>query len=333
MPTLYVFKEGSYLRKEGERLKVTFEKRVIADVPLLNVTQVALFGPIQISTQALAALLQRNIDVVFLTKAGRFKGRVEGVLSKNSILRKAQLRASENEEKCVEIAKKLVFGKLCNMKTLLLRHCRQGVEEPMNKSIEQINESLKKLEKAKSLEEVRGSEGTGSSFYFYAFKYFLKKDNFSFQGRLRRPPRDPVNALLSFGYTLLFKDMVSICELVGLDPYVGFLHSIKYGKASLALDLMEEWRPVIVDTLVLSLINKGKIKADDFEESSVLGVKIKEQAKKSFVEAYEAKKLSTIKHSVLKQNLSYWRAMELQARILAKVVSGQIGFYKPFLIR
>lgn len=334
MATLYISQEGSYVRKEGERIKVIFEKNVLVDVPLLKVTQVALFGPVQVSTQALTELLKRDIDVVFLTKSGRFKGRLESQYSKNAVLRLAQLKTFEEKNKRLEIAKTFVFGKLSNMKTLLLRYSRYDFNRKIDSVLKQLSKSIKNLSHSETLEQVRGCEGAGSSFYFYAFKKFLKSNDFKFEGRIKRPPKDPINALLSFAYTLLFKDVISICELVGFDPYIGFLHSIKYGKAALALDLMEEWRPVIVDTLILSLINRGSIKIEDFEKcGSTMGIRIKEKAKRSLIEAYEKKKNSSFKHPYLGQKTSYWKALEIQARILARVVLGRLPTYKPFLIK
>ncbi len=336
MATFYIFKEGSYIRKEGERLKITFEKSVIADIPLLKVNQVALFGPVQISTQALAELLKRDINVVFLTKSGKFRGRLQTGFSKNSILRINQFKNALNEKKRVEFAKSFVFGKLSNMKTLLLRHRREALCKPnkvINFAIQQLNKSIKSLKIFSNLDQVRGCEGAGSSVYFYAFKDLIKSADFDFNGRFKKPPKDPVNAMLSFLYTLLFKDIISICELVGFDPYVGFLHSEKYGKASLALDLMEEWRPVMVDALVLSLINKREVKPDSFQEDLSLGVRIKEDALQKIIESYERKKNSLIKHPLFKESTSYWKAMEAQARILEKAILGKIPNYKPFLIK
>lgn len=332
MSTLYVLKEGSYLRKEGERLKVTYDGQVIYDVPMLKIDQVALFGPCQISTPAMLELLKRNIDVVFLTRSGSFRGRLQTVFSKNSILRRNQFAACLDDNFRLEIARKFILGKLMNMKTILMRSNRRLNSDHLNYAVERIDCSIKKLTKSKSVDEARGYEGEGANAYFYGLKYLIRK-NFKFPGRVKRPPTDPVNSLLSFGYTLLFKDLLSICHIVGFDPYFGFLHSTKYGRPSLALDLMEEWRPVIIDSLVLTLVNKKIVSWGDFEYEEGKKCFLRFKAKKAFLEAYERKKRSKIKHPQNGSRVTYWRAIEMQAKALASFLLKESETYKPFLIK
>jgi CRISPR-associated protein Cas1 len=333
MSSIYVLKEGAYVRKEGERIKVTCDKEVILDVPMIKVDQIVLFGPTQVSSQALAEFLKRNIEVCFLTKHGRYRGRLQPQFSKNSILRKAQFQASINDIKSLELSKAFVYGKLSNMRTVLRRYARHNHLQEVHFACERITRAIERTKNSASLTEARGFEGEGSSAYFYAFKRLIKSQGFKFPGRIKRPPADPINALLSFGYTLLFADILSICNLVGFDPYIGFLHAEKYGRAALALDLMEEWRPAFIDLLVLSLINKKIIKVRDFQTELGGLFRLKNGARKRFLESYERKKRSEIKHPFFKNKMTYWKAMEVQVRILGKVLIGEVKTYIPFLIK
>ncbi len=333
MSTLYVLQDGAYVRKEGERVKVTCDKQVILDVPMIKVDQVALFGPTQISSQALVEFLKRDIEVVFLSKNGRYRGRLQPEFSKNSILRKAQFKASIDPQRSLDLAKAFAYGKLANMRTLLRRTSRQSPFDEANKSCERIAYIITRLKSSTTVDEVRGCEGEGTSAYFYAFKKLIKIPDFKFPGRIRRPPTDATNALLSFGYTLLLNEALAACNIVGFDPYIGYLHSDKYGKPSLALDLMEEWRPALIDSFVLSLINKKVIKASDFSSELGNACRLKDVARKKFLEGYEQKKRSNIKHPIFGYQVTYWRSIELQARILGKVLMGEADAYIPFLIK
>jgi CRISPR-associated protein Cas1 len=333
MSVIYILQEGAYVRKEGERVKVTRDKEVILDVPMIKVDQIVLFGPTQVSSQALAEFLKRDIEVCFLTKNGRYRGRIQPQFSKNSILRKAQFQASIEDKKSLELSRAFVYGKLSNMRTLLRRACRQKFLGETAFACKRITNIISKLKQSTTIEEVRGCEGEGTSAYFYAFKKLVKVRDFRFSSRVKRPPGDPINALLSFGYTLLFNEVLSACNIVGFDPYIGYLHSDKYGKPSLALDLMEEWRPVLTDSLVLSLVNKKVVKISDFVEELGSVYKLKDAARKRFIESYERRKRSQIKHPLFNYRVTYWRSIELQARILGKVLMGEAKTYIPFLIK
>jgi CRISPR-associated protein Cas1 len=213
------------------------------------------------------------------------------------------------------------------------RAAREGANTDLTFPIYQLRATVKRLARARSIDEVRGIEGSGSAIYFQWFEKLIKTEGFSFPGRVRRPPTDPVNALLSFGYVLLQKDLQAVCNIVGFDPYIGYLHADRHGKPSLALDLMEEFRPVLVDSLVLRLINKRMIAQSDFEVTLGQVHRMKKEALKVFLRAYEEKKRTEIKHPSFGYRTTYWRSLELQARVLAKVLLSELDHYVPFLIR
>jgi CRISPR-associated protein Cas1 len=346
MSTLHITRDGSVLRKVDERLKVTIEKETIIDVPLIKVDHVVVWGRVTVTPLTVRSLLEHGIEIVYLTTYGKYIGRLQPEFSKNSILRKAQYKASDDKGKTEAISKALVYGKLANIRTILLRAGRSHNPEDkvdevgsniagvkIEEAIERIKVTIRKLKDAASVDEIRGHEGAGTAAYFGVFGELIKADGFSFDGRERRPPTDPVNALLSLGYVLLTSDMHTVCNIVGFDPYIGFLHSDKYGKPSLALDLVEEFRPVMVDSLVLSLINKKVIQIDDFEVELGKVYKLKDSAFKKFLQHYEEKKRAEIKHPLFDYKATYFKSFELQARLLGKFISGEIEEYIPFLIK
>lgn len=334
MSALHITRDGSVLRKVDERLKVTFEKETIIDVPLIKLEQVIVWGRVTVTPSTVKSLLQKGIEIIYLSIYGKYIGRLQPEFSKNSILRKAQYRASEDKRKATSLSKSLVYGKLSNMRTILLRAERfSKLGGKIEDAIERIKITTRKLEFATSVDEVRGYEGAGTAAYFGVFGELIKADEFSFDGRERRPPTDPINALLSLGYVLLTNDMHTACNIVGFDPYIGFLHSDKYGKPSLPLDLVEEFRPVIVDSLVLSLINKRVIRVDDFDVEVGNVYKLKDAAFKKFLQHYEEKKRTAIKHPLFDYKATYIKSFELQARLIGKFVSGEIEEYIPFLIK
>ncbi|MEW6365979.1 MAG: CRISPR-associated endonuclease Cas1 [Acidobacteriota bacterium] len=335
---LYVDTQGAYIRKTDERLVVAkredgAREEVLRDLPAINVDQVVLGGNVGFTTPALRFLLGRGIPVVFMSAGGNYEGTLVPEFSRNSILRIAQHRASSDIEKALPLARQFVTAKLANMRSLLLRYNRTLQSPSVHQSITRIRMRLQEVDRATGLEQLLGIEGNGSSDYFRVFGELLKSDvGFSFEKRSRRPPRDPVNALLSFAYALLSKDMISTIATVGLDPYVGFYHQPKYGRPCLALDLMEEMRPIVADSVVLTFVNNGMVSPND-SETREGGVYMNETARKRFYRLYEQRKSDRITHPVFSYRLPYRRAMELQARILAKYLSGEIDSYYPLVVR
>jgi CRISPR-associated protein Cas1 len=357
--TLYIDTQGAYIRKRGERLIVEHEGQELRDIPLLKLDQVVLVGNVSLSAPILRLLLAQGIPVTYLSVQGRYCGSTLSPETRNALLRISQHDTRHSPTRSLELAKRFVIGKLTNMRTLIMRRARGKKREESqgeggngngkmdNGGLEantagpvdldtvawQLKRWIGAVHGADSLETLLGIEGSGSAAYFRCFGSFLKgRWGFDFEKRTRRPPRDPVNALLSLAYTLLLGDLVSACHIVGLDPYVGFLHAPRYGRASLALDLMEEFRPIVADSLVVTFINNGQVDPDDFEQLQG-GFFLKENARKRFYAAYEQRKTEEITHPVFEYRLPYRRAFELQARILAKYLMGEIEAYEPLVVR
>ena len=336
---LYVDEQGCAIKKTGKRLLVVKENDVLRDIPLIHLGQVVISGNVNLTTPAMQTLLHEGIPVVFLSAYGRYHGSLTPQVSRNSLLRTAQHRVAGSEIECLALSKAFVHGKLVNMRTMLQRRKWQAPDstdstlDPLIANIKSIQAMEKRVDRATELSELLGIEGNASAAYFAAFNFMLKSEmGFDFQRRSRRPPADATNALLSFAYSLLTADLISAIQTVGLDPYVGFFHQLKYGKPCLALDLMEEFRPIVADSVVITLINNRRIKPADFTQTHG-GWYLKENCRKTFYAAYETRKNETITHPVFKYKLTFRRAMELQVRLLAKYLTGEIEQYTPLTIR
>ena len=336
---LYVDEQGCAIKKTGERLLVVKENEVLRDVPLIHLGQVVISGNVNLTTPAMQTLLHEGIPVVFLSAYGRYHGALTPQVSRNSLLRTAQHRVATDAVRCLDLSKAFVRGKLVNMRTMLQRRKWQAPDstdstlEPLLANIKAIQAMEKRVDKATDIPELLGLEGNASAAYFGSFNFMLKEEmGFDFQRRSRRPPADATNALLSFAYSLLTADISSAIQIVGLDPYVGYFHQLKYGKPCLALDLMEEFRPIIADSVVITLINNRRIKPEDFTQSHG-GWYLKDKSRKAFYAAYETRKNETITHPVFKYKLTFRRAMELQVRLLAKYLTDEIDQYTPLTIR
>jgi CRISPR-associated protein Cas1 len=356
MTTLYLTEQYSFVRKDGETLVVQIPadkargtpKRTVR-LPLLKVEQVVVYGDITISTAALLALLEQQAEVCFLSYHGQFKGRLSNGFTKNGGLRIAQHRraVANNAHQALLAAKAFVAGKLANMRTLLLRANRKLDDEEVKQAIKRMAGLIEQIERLESdglpppdpskpqansaWGRLLGLEGSGSACYFGVFGKLLKHD-LGFTKRTRRPPTDPVNAMLSFGYTLLTNQVAAAVNLVGLDPYVGFLHGSKYGKPAVALDLVEEFRPIVVDSVVLTLVNTGAIKRTDFVET-MGAFQLTEAGRKTFLQKYEERLNTTIQHPTFGYQVTYRKAIEVQARLLAKWLTGEVPAYIPFVVR
>ena len=336
---LYVDEQGCILKKTGERLLVVKDGETIRDIPLIHLGQVVLCGNISVTTPVMQTLLNEGIPVVYLSAYGRYQGVLMPQISRNSFLRVAQHRVADDLERCLALAKAFVHGKISNMRLMLQRRKWRGKTETdaeeatIESSIAGMRNMRGRLPKAENLSELLGLEGNASADYFRSFSSMLNSEmGFSFEHRTRRPPKDPTNALLSFAYSLLTADVISAIQIVGLDPYVGFFHQQTYGRPCLALDLMEEFRPIIADSVVVTLINNRQITPNDFTQSHG-GWFLKDAARKKFYAAYEKRKNETITHPVFKYKLSFRRALELQVRLLAKCLMGEIETYTPLTVR
>jgi len=319
------------LKKEGERLIAFKNGTKLRDIPILNLEQVVIIGNVNLTSPVIALLLENNIEICYLSYYGRFRGRLMPEFSKNSLLRIKQYSASRDDGFKVKVARQFIYGKLANMRTMLMRYNRELKDERLTTAINRIKVIIKKLEKAETLDSLRGYEGGGSGQYFSVLP-LLFKDDWRFSKRVRRPPTDPVNSLLSLGYTLLMNDMSSAVNTVGFDPYIGYLHADKYGKPSLVLDLIEEFRPVIVDSIVLELLNRHSLKMKDFVKN-MEAYYLTNKGMKIFLSKYEERKNTKIIHPTFGYKATLKRCLELQARLFSKLLLSDIDNYMPFMVK
>jgi CRISP-associated protein Cas1 len=334
---LYLQEPGSSVGKRSEHLVIKKDGKETGRVPLHAVRQVVVCGNVQVSTQALETMAENEIGVSYVTGHGRFIGSFVPAPAKNVSLREAQFRTFSDSATCLQLSKAVVRAKLSNQRTLLMRSLREddarGSHEPAARGMWDL---LRGLDDVSSMESILGTEGQGAALYFAEFGRFLKPlpdgKGFDFTTRNRRPPRDPVNALLSFAYAILAKDCFAAVCTVGFDPYKGFYHQGKHGKPSLALDLMEEFRPVIADSVVLTLINNEAVSKADFIVWRD-ACQLTEAGRKAFFAAYEQRKATVVTHPVYGYRMSYARMLEVQARMLAAFVRGEIPTYTGFTVR
>lgn len=335
MTTLYVTTEGAVVRSRDERLSITKQRETLADVPLHHLEAVVVIGPVTVTPAAMRALAERRIDLCFGDWSGRFFARLTPPDTPHVALRRAQYRALDDGPVRLELARGMVLGKLYNQRATLLR-ARRAREAPeprtarLTDAIKALRRAARGARMAETLDELRGHEGEGASAYFGAFGEMLLNPDFSFAKRTRRPPVDPVNAMLSFGYAMLARDAVAAAGFVGLDPYAGFLHGGRYNQPSLGLDLMEEFRPVLVDSVVLTLINRRQVSAEDFEKALGGAVLMSDPARRTLLRGYEERKRTEIQHPVTGKTSPLGRVLELQARIVGKVLMGELERYIPF---
>lgn len=333
MGTVYISTDDAFIGKTDERLRVKVQKETLLDVPLLKVDGVVIFGRATISPAALIELLERKIPLSFMTGTGRFLGRLEPELNKNIFVRSAQWQATGESNLAVHAVQGFIRGKLKNYRAMLLRAQREGMDG-LQAGITQLEQAIAPINQTLIIDALRGLEGAGSAAYFGCFDALIRNGEFSFPSRRRRPPTDPVNALLSFGYALLLHDIQGAINIVGFDPYLGYLHTQRYGRPSLALDLMEEFRPLVVDALVLSALNRRALAPEEFSTEPVSqAVSLTEEGRRKFLRLYEQKKQSKFKHPVLGRQCTYQEAFEIQARLLAKYLMGEIEQYPPLVLK
>ena len=331
MKTLYLNEQQSIVKKRDEYLLITYPDKRKTEIPLIHVSQVVVSGDITLTTPALHALLERGIDISFLSLYGHFRGKLQPPIAKNAAIRSAQFRVHADQQQALQVAQACVRGKLANMRTMLLRANRQIQSDEITTAAQDIQKMITQVEQTVTVGALLGVEGNGSAAYFRVFGKLLR-GTFTFTHRRRRPPTDPVNAMLSLGYTLLGHQVASAIQVVGLDPYTGFLHQFRHGRPSLALDLIEEFRPLIVDSVVLNICNHRLLTANDFQEE--LGVVyLKPEARKKFYGKFEERLQEEIQHPRFEYRTSYRRCIELQVRLLGKHLMGEIAAYPPFIVR
>ncbi|MBH8571725.1 type I-D CRISPR-associated endonuclease Cas1 [Nostocaceae cyanobacterium CENA369] len=334
MGTVYVTQEDAFIGKVDERLHVRYEKKTILDVPLIKIDGVVILGRATVSPAVISELLERHIPVTFLTETGRYLGRIEPEVTKNIFVRKAQWQAIGESAQAIHAVQGFVRGKLKNYRNFLIRRQRDSQGLDLSANITRLEQAIAPIETTQNIDSLRGLEGAGSAAYFGCFDKLILTTEFSFNKRVRRPPTDPVNSLLSFGYSLLRHDIQGAVNIVGFDPFFGYLHCERYGRPSLALDLMEEFRPLVVDAVVLSTLNKQLLTKADFLTEPLSGaVSLTSEGRKRFLQQYSQKKQSEFKHPVLGRKCTYQEAFELQARLLAKYLMGETEKYPPLVLK
>ncbi|RJQ72331.1 MAG: CRISPR-associated endonuclease Cas1 [Desulfobacteraceae bacterium] len=339
---LYVQSAGSYLKKDGDRIVIEEKKERVAEARYMDTSQVVLFGYAGISTPALHECFRREIPVTFMSYGGWFIGHTVGTGHKNVMSRTLQYQASFDATKCLRLARKLVAGKIYNCRTLLRRNWKTAEDDELDKAPPDLLKALKndvaQAARADSIAVLLGVEGNAARRYFENLNGMLshacrnETGGFDFNSRNRRPPKDPINALLSFAYAMLTREWTVTLSAVGLDPYRGFYHQLRHGRPGLALDMMEPFRPLVADSVVLTVINNGEIKADDFIRSPA-GCNLKPAGRKRFIAAFERRLAQETTHPIFKYRISYRRLFEVQARLLIRYLAGEIPRYPNFLTR
>lgn len=332
---LYVTTPNAYLSKDGENVVVSVDKEEIFRIPSVNIEGVVTFGYMGVSPGLMKLCADNGISLTFLSPNGRFIGHFHGPKHGNVLLRTTQYRLSDNEEKSLHLSQLFISGKIHNYRAILQRFIRDnGSNDKVNSAIRYLAKMQKESLSAKDPDTLRGIEGYAANAYFEVFPDLIinQKEDFPFITRNRRPPKDEVNTLLSFVYTLLTNDITSALETVGLDPYVGFLHTLRPGRASLSLDMVEEFRAYLGDRLVLSLINRRQISKRDFLSQGEDSVKLTDAGRKTVLSAWQARKKEMIVHPYINEKIPIGLLPYAQAMLLAKCLRDDIDDYPVFLI-
>ena len=337
--TLYVQTQGAYLAKEGETVRIKVEKETRLTVPLHHLEGIVCFGRISVSPGLMGECAKRGMGLSFFTEYGRFLSRMVSAISGNVLLRREQYRRADDPAACLRIARSIVAAKVQNSRLNVLRAARESSSPPGTDELQQtaakMANALDSLSRSESLDSVRGCEGDAARNYFDVFNLLIRqqRDGFVMSGRSRRPPLDAVNALLSYGYAILTHEMAGALESVGLDPAVGFLHADRPGRLSLALDLLEEFRPVIADRLVLSLINLRQVQPSGFTTQPGGAVQMDATTRKAFLSALTQRKRDVVTHPLLNEKVTVGLLPHVQARLLSRHLRGDLPDYPALILK
>jgi CRISPR-associated protein Cas1 len=337
--TLYITTQGAYAGKDGETVVVRAGGELLMRVPLLTISGLVCFGQVSCSPALMHACAERDVAIAFLSIHGRFLARVVGETSGNVLLRREQYRRADDDVATLEIARAVIVGKLVNTRAALLRASRErddaAAVAELTHAASRMSALLTALAGVRTLDEARGVEGAAAREYFAAFSAMIaqQKDVFAFTSRSRRPPRDPLNALLSFLYTLLLHDVTAALESHGLDPSVGYLHRDRPGRVSLALDLVEEFRPWLADRVALALINLRQVRRDDFDFGETGDVSLTAAGRKTVLVAWQTRKQDELTHPFLDEKTTIGLLPSIQALLLARHLRGDLDGYPPFVWR
>ena len=332
--TLYITRQETYLHKERETIVIKQGNETLGKFPAINIANILCFGQISVSPFLMGYCAEKTIGISFYTEFGRYLARVEGKPVGNVLLRRAQYRWADDENKCNAIARLIIAAKIANSRSVLQREIRNhGENIQLTEAIDKLSVSCRRAKHAQSVNEARGIEGEAASVYFGVFNHLVRGSGFVFERRYRRPPTDPVNALLSFTYSLVMQECVSALVGVGLDPYVGFLHKDRPGRSSLALDLLEEFRAAWADRFILTLINRRQFTLKDFVTEASGAVNLSDDARKQFLAAYQERKQVRIIHPYLRESVPIGLLPHCQAMLLARHIRGDTQYYPPFLAK
>lgn len=334
--TLYVTTPEAYLTKDGLNVVVSVQQEERFRIPVMNIEGIVTFGYMGASPGLMRLCMDNHVSLSFMTPQGRFIGRLQGATRGNVLLRKKQYSLAEDEDVSLHLSKLFITGKVFNTRSILQRYIRDnGADEEVENVIKQLDWRRKCVMQASDMDVLRGEEGQAANTYFDIFDHLIlhQKEDFPFQGRNRRPPKDEVNAMLSFVYTLIANDMAAALESVGLDPYVGFMHTLRPGRTSLALDMMEELRAYLGDRLVLSLINRKQITKNDFIRQGDESVLMTDECRKELLTTWQKRKKETIEHPYLKEKIPIGLLPYAQAMLLARFLREDLDDYPVFLMR
>lgn len=336
--TLYILTPNAYLQKDGENVVVRIEQQEAFRIPIHNIEAIVNFSYLGASPGLMQLCVEHQVKLSFHTPNGKYIGSLVGESRGNVLLRRTQYRIADDDIMSAHIAKIFIAGKVANHRAVLSRYCRDHhptnpVDKTINQAILQLKETQSELARSTIKNSILGLEGHAAQCYWSVFDYLILNKDFTFNGRSKRPPKDMVNALLSFFYTILSHDVRSALETVGLDAYVGFFHTDRPGRASLALDLMEEMRAYLVDRFVLSVINKRQVSSSDFIFQGENGVILTEDGRRQLLSLWQKRKRDTITHPYLKESIPIGLLPYTQAMLLTKYLRGDLDNYPVFLIQ
>jgi CRISPR-associated protein Cas1 len=332
--TLYITRQGSYLHKERETIVIKQDEEKLGQLPAISIGNILCFGRVSVSPFLMGFCAEQGIGLSFYTEYGKFLARVEGKQTGNVLLRRAQYRWADDEDKSVSIARLFVAAKIANSRSVLMREIRNhGNNTLLEIAIKKLKASIRRVNNANLVSEAMGIEGDAAAIYFGVFNALLRETSITFDGRVRRPPTDPVNALLSYAYTLITHECASALQGVGLDPYVGFLHKDRPGRVSLALDLLEEFRAPWADRFVLTMINRKQIQPNDFLTEASGAVRLKDEARKMLLTAWQERKQVEIMHPYLGEKVAIGLLPHCQAMLMARHIRGDTEYYPPYLVK
>jgi CRISP-associated protein Cas1 len=332
--TLFITRQESYLHKERETIVIEHKGEKLGQYPSLAIANILCFGQVMVSPALMGYCAEQGIGLSFFTEYGRYLAQVQGRQTGNVLLRRIQYRVADDAERANSLARLFVGAKVSNARTVLMRELRNhGESSSVTDAVSRLKHTLETIPHSRSVAQSMGLEGEAAAVYFGVFNELIREASFVFSGRVRRPPTDPVNAMLSFIYALITQECSAALSGVGLDPFVGFLHQDRPGRASLALDMLEEFRAPWADRLVLTLLNRKQLQASDFVTEASGAVRLKDDARKTVLIAYQERKQEEIMHPYLEEKVKIGLLPHCQAMLLARHLRGDIAHYPPYLLR